>query len=76
MGACILHTLPKIAAGTRNGIVKANFCATKKAGKKPNLAKQSLAPLSKKLDKFEKTLKKASHKSKKHRRDDSNSDSE
>ncbi len=55
--------------------MKANFCATKKAGKKTNPAKQSLAQLSKILDKLEKTLKKASHKSKKHCRDDSNSDS-
>jgi hypothetical protein len=45
------------------------------AGKKPNPAKQLFAQLSKKLDKLEKTLKKASHKSKKCRRDDSNSDS-
>jgi hypothetical protein len=30
---------------------EANFCATKKAGKKPNPAKQSFAQLSKKLDK-------------------------
>jgi hypothetical protein len=41
--------------------VKANFPTTKKAGKKPNPAKQSFAQLSKKLDKLEKTLKKASH---------------
>jgi hypothetical protein len=45
--------------------VKANFRAAKKAGKKPNPAKQSFAQLSKELDKLEKTLKKASLKSKK-----------
>ncbi len=56
--------------------VKANFRATKKAGKKLNPAKQSFAQLSKKLNKLEKTLKKASHKSKKCRRDNSDSDSE
>ncbi len=56
-------------------MVKADFCAAKKAGKKPNPAKQSFGQLSKKLDKLEKTLKKASHKSKKPHRDDSNSDS-
>ena len=55
-------------------MVKANFCATKKAGKKPNSAKQPIAQLSKKLDKLEKTLKKASLKSKKCRRDGSDSD--
>ena len=56
-------------------MVKANFHATKKAGKKPNPAKQSFAQLSKKLDKLEKTLKKASHKSK-CCSDNSDSDSE
>ncbi len=55
--------------------VKADFCTTKKAGKKPNPAKQSFTQLSKKLDKLEKTLKKASHKPKKCQREDSNSDS-
>jgi hypothetical protein len=54
--------------------VKANFCAAKKADKKPNPAKQLFAQLSKKLDKLEKTLKKASHKSKKRRRDNRDSD--
>ncbi len=57
-------------------MAKADFQAAKKAGKKPNPAKQSFAQLSKKFDKLEKTLKKASHKSKKHRRGYSNSGSE
>jgi hypothetical protein len=56
--------------------VKTDFHATKKAGKKPNPAKQSFAHLSKVFNKLEKTLKKASHKSKKRRKDDSDSDSE
>ncbi len=59
----------------KDGMVKANFHAAKKAGKKPNPVKQSFAQLSKKLDKLEKTLKKASQKSKKCCRDNSNSDS-
>ncbi len=59
----------------KDKMVKANFRTAKKAGKKPNPAKQLFAQLSKKLDKLEKTLKKASHQSKKHRRDNSNSDS-
>jgi hypothetical protein len=59
----------------KDGTVKANFCTAKKAGKKPNPAKQSFAQLSKKLDKLEKTLKKASYKSMKRHRDDTNSDS-
>jgi hypothetical protein len=40
----------------KDGTVKAGFRAAKKAGKKPNLAKQVFAQLSKKLDKLEKTL--------------------
>ncbi len=55
--------------------MKVDFHAAKKAGKKPNPAKQSFAQLSKKLDKLEKTLKKTSPKSKKNCRIDSNSDS-
>jgi hypothetical protein len=50
---------------TKDGTVKADFCAAKKAGKKPNPVKQLFAQLSKILDKLEKTLKKASLKSKK-----------
>jgi hypothetical protein len=57
-------------------MVKANFCTAKKARKKPNSAKQLFAQLSKKMDKLGKTLKKASNKSKKRRRDNSNSDRE
>ncbi len=60
----------------KDGTVKADFRAAKKAGKKPNPAKQLFTQLSKKLDRLEKTIKKASHKSKKRRRDNSNSDSE
>ncbi len=59
----------------KDGTAKADFHAAKKAGKKPNPAKQLFAQLSKKLDKLEKTLKKASHKSKKRRRDDRDSNS-
>ncbi len=39
--------------------MKAKFCTAKTAGKKLNPAKQSFAQLSEKLDKLEKTLKKA-----------------
>ncbi len=60
----------------KDGTAKADFRTAKKVGKKPNPAKQSFAQLSKKSDKLEKTLKKASHKSKKRRRDDSDTDSE
>ncbi len=56
--------------------VKADFCTAKNAGKKPNPAKQSFAQLREKSDKLEKNLKKVSHKSKKHHRDDCDSNSE
>jgi hypothetical protein len=59
----------------KDGTVKADFRTAKKVGKKPNPVKQSFAQLSKTLDMLEKTLKKASLKSKKCRRDDSNCDS-
>ncbi len=60
----------------KDGMLKADFCAAKKAGKKPNPAKQSFAQLREKFDRLEKTIKKASRKSKKRRGDDSDSDSE
>ncbi len=60
----------------KDGTAKADFHTAKKAGKKPNPAKHLFAQLSKKLDNLEKTFKKASHKSKKRHRDDSDSNSE
>jgi hypothetical protein len=70
-----MHAIKDCRRYKKDGTAKTNFRATKKAGKKPNPAKQSFAQLSKNLDKLEKTLKKVSHKSKKRRRDDSDSDS-
>ncbi len=52
----------------KDGSVKANFCAAKKADKKPKPTKQSFAQLSDKLDKLKKSLKKTPLKSKKRRR--------
>ncbi len=76
-GAHTMHATKKDCRKyEKDGMLKANFRATKKAGKKPNPAKQLFAQLRKKLDRLEKTLKKASQKSKKRRRDNSNSDSE
>jgi hypothetical protein len=69
------HTTKDCHRYKKDGMVKANFCATKTEGKKSNPAKKSFAQLSKKLDKLEKTLKKASLKSKKFRRGNSDSDS-
>jgi hypothetical protein len=74
-GAHTTHATKDCCRYEKDGTMTANFCTAKKAGKKPNPAKQSLAQLSEKLNKLEKTLKKASHKSKKHHRDNSNSNS-
>jgi hypothetical protein len=74
-GAHTTHATKDCRKYEKDGTLKAYFRAAKKAGKKPNPAKQSFAQLSKKLDRLEKTIKKASHKSKKCRRDDSNSHS-
>jgi hypothetical protein len=74
-GAQTMHTTKDCCKYKRAGMVKAKFHTAKKAHKKPNPAKQSFTQLSKKLNKLEKTLKKASHKSKKRRRDDGDSDS-
>jgi hypothetical protein len=75
-GAHTMHLTKDCRKYKKDGTLKANFRSAKTAGKKPNPAKQSFAQLSKKLDRLEKTLKKASHKSKRRRRVDSNSDSE
>jgi hypothetical protein len=74
-GAHTTHATKDCRKYEKDRTVKANLWAAKKAGKKPNPVMQSFAQLSKKLDRLEKTLKKASHKSKKCHRDDSNSDS-
>jgi hypothetical protein len=74
-GAHTTYTTKDCHRYEEDGTAKANFCTTKKEGKKPNQATQLFAQLSKKLDKLEKTFKKASHKSKKQCRGDSNSDS-
>ena len=71
-----MHATKDYCKYEKDGMAKANFHATKKAGKKLNPVKQLFAQLSKKLDHLEKTIKKAPHKSKKRRRDDSGSNSE
>jgi hypothetical protein len=75
-GAHTTHATKDCRKYEKDGTVKAEFCTAKKGGKKPNPSKQSFTQFSKKLDKLEKTLKKASHNSKKRCRDNSNSDSE
>jgi hypothetical protein len=71
-----MHTTKDCHRYKKNGTVKANFHTAKKAGKKLNPSKQTFAQLSKKSDKLEKSLKKASLKSKKCRRDNTDSNSE
>jgi hypothetical protein len=63
-GAHTTHATKDCRKYEKDGKLKADFRATKKAGKKPNPAKQLSTQLSKKLDRLEKTIKKASHKSK------------
>ncbi len=70
------HTTKDCCKYEKDRMVKANFCTAKKAGKKLNPAKQSFARLSNKLDKLEKSLKKASLKSKKCHRNNSDSNGE
>jgi hypothetical protein len=74
-GTHTMHTTRDCCKYEKDRREEANFPAAKKGGKKPNLAKQSVAQLSKKLDKLEKAIKKQSVKSKNRRRDDNNSDS-
>jgi hypothetical protein len=74
-GEHTMHATKDCHKYKKDRMVKADFRAADKVGKKPNPAKQLFAQLNKRLDTLEKTLKKASHKSKKCRRDNSNSDS-
>jgi hypothetical protein len=64
-GAHTTHATKDCRKYEKDGMAKADFHTATKAGKKPNPAKQSFVQLSKKSDKLEKILKKASHKSKK-----------
>jgi hypothetical protein len=70
-GTHTMHATKDCRKYEKDRTLKPNFCTAKKEGKKPNPRKQSFAQLSKKLDRLEKTIKKASQKSKKCRRDDS-----
>ncbi len=74
-GTHTMHNTRDCHKYEKEGMEKTDFRAIKKVRKKPNLAKQTFAQLSKKLDKLEKAIKKQSAKSKKCHRDDSNSDS-
>ncbi len=69
-----MHATKDCHRYNKDRMVKADFCGAKMAGKKPNPAKKSFPQLTKKLDKLEKSLKNASLKSKKCRKDGSDSD--
>ena len=56
-GAHTTHATKDCHKYKKDGTLKVDFCAAKKAGKKPNPAKQSFAQSSKKLDRLEKTIK-------------------
>ena len=60
----------------KDGKEKSSFNATKKGGYKSNPLNQNFAQLTDKIKKLEKALKKSGKKGKKHRYEDSNSDSE
>ncbi len=62
-GAHTTHATKDCRKYERDGTAKADFHTAKRAGIKPNPAKQSFAQLSKKLDKLEKTLNSLSAKS-------------
>jgi hypothetical protein len=55
-GAHTTHAVKDCRKYQKDKTAKANFRAAKKAGKKPNHAKQSFTQLGKKLDHLEKTL--------------------
>jgi hypothetical protein len=57
-GAYTTHNTCNCRRFEKDGTEKSDFRAAKKGGKKPNPTKQSFPQLSKKLDKFEKVLKK------------------
>ncbi len=75
-GAYTMHNTHSCLRFEKDGTEKSNFRTGKKGRKKPYPTKQSLAQLSKKLNKLEKVLKTKDTKKWKRRRSDSDSDSE
>jgi hypothetical protein len=74
-GAYTMHNTNDCHRYEKDGKEKSDFRATKKGGKKTNLARQNFAQLSKKLGKLEKAHKKLSKKSNKGQYEYSNFDS-
>jgi hypothetical protein len=75
-GAHTTHNTSECHRLEKDGKEKSSFHAAKKGGYNRNPVNQNFAQLTNKIEKLEKALKKSSKKGKKHRYEDSNSDSE
>ncbi len=74
-GAYTTHNTRDCRRFEKDGKEKSNFRTAKKGRKKGNPINHNFAQLTKKIEKFEKALKKSSKKGKKHHNKDSNSNS-
>ncbi len=75
-GAHTTHTTRECCKYEKGRTEKSSFRATKKGGKKNYPMNQNFVQITKKIEKLEKALKKSGQKGKKHRYEDSNSNSE
>ncbi len=75
-GAHITHTTRECCKYEKDGTEKSSFRAAKKGGKKNYPMNQNFVQLTEKIEKLEKALKKSRKKGKKHRYEDSDSNSE
>ncbi len=75
-GAHTTHSTGEYRKYEKDGTLKGSFRAAKKGGKKSYLLNQNFAQLTEKIEKLEKALKKSGKRGKKHRYEDSDSDSE
>ncbi len=75
-GMYTMHNTRHCCKYEKNRLEKADFHAAKKGGKKPNTTRNSSSQMSKKLGKLKKAIKKQCTKSKKHCRDNSDSNSD
>ncbi len=75
-GAHMTHSTNECRKYEKDGTEKSSYCSAKKGGKKGYTSKQNFAQLTEIIEKLEKALKKSAKKGKKHRYEDSDSDSE
>ncbi len=73
--AHMTHSTGECRKYEKDGTEKSSFRAAKKGGKRSYPADQNFVQLTKKIEKLEKALKKSDKKGKKHRYEDSDSDS-